>query len=103
LSEAVEDWATMPIPDLIKSIQGLTGQLYEQIKRHAVDEGAYQRSFWAHWQTLPPEMSVAAQNRQCEWKCSLLDEARILSRSLVEAMRAKQESMLAILGARVRA
>lgn len=102
MSEAVEDWATMPIPDLIKSIQTLTGQLYEQIKIHATDEGAYQRTFWAHWQTLPPEMSVAAQNRQCEWKCSVLDEARILSRGLLEAMKAKQESMLAILGARVR-
>ena len=92
----------MPIPDLIKSIQTLTGQLYDQIKTHAADEGAYQRTFWTHWQTLSADMSVAAQNRECEWKCSALDEARILSRSLVEAMKTKQESMLAILGARVR-
>jgi hypothetical protein len=103
VTEAVEDWATMPIPDLISSIQLLTVQLYDGIKKHAADEGAYQRTFWAHWQTLSPEMSVAAQNRQCEWYCSKLDEERAISRGLVEAMRAKQESMLAILSARVRA
>lgn len=102
MNEAVEDWATMPIPDLIKSIQRLTVQLYAGIKAHAADEGAYQRAYWTHWQTLSPEMSVAAQNRECEWKCSALDEARTLSRGLMEAMKAAQTSMLAILSARVR-
>lgn len=102
MTEAVEDWATMPIPDLIRSIQHLTVQLHGLIQAHAADEGAYQRTFWAHWQTLPPDMSVAAQTRQCEWKCSALDEARILSGALVESMRVKQDSMLSILGARVR-
>ena len=75
----------MPIPDLIASIQKLTAQLYGALTVHAADEGAYQRAFWAHWQTLAPDMSVAAQNRQCEWKCSALDEERIVSRGLVEA------------------
>ena len=102
MTEAVEDWATMPIPDLIKSIQTLTSQLYDQIKTHAADEGAYQRTFWTHWQTLSADMSVAAQNRECEWKAHLLDGQRIISRGLLEAMKAQQESMLAILGARVR-
>lgn len=102
MTEAVEDWATMPVPDLIKSIQKLTAQLAEQIKIHAADEGAYQRTFWTTWQQLDPDLSVAAQNRHCEWKCSALDEARILSRALLESMKVKQESMLAILSARVR-
>jgi hypothetical protein len=103
VTEAVEDWATMPIPDLIRSIQKHSSLLYTQITVHAADEGAYQRAFWARWQHLPPELSVAAANRACEAHCSALDDERTISRGLVEAMRAKQESMLAILGARVRA
>jgi hypothetical protein len=102
VAEAVEAWATMPLPDLMDRLQRTTLQLCTQIESHAVDEGAYQRKFWDHWQKCPEEWSVAAANRDCERVCKELDEVRILSRALVESMTVRRDSLIAILTARSR-
>lgn len=100
MPEAVEAWATMPLPALMTSVQNTTGQLATAIGELAADEGAYQRKFWEHWQKAPAEWSVAAATRDCERVCKELDEARILRRALVESLTVKRDSMLAILRAR---
>lgn len=97
---SVEAWATMPLPDLMQTIQNTTLSLALQIQTLAADEGAYQRKFWSRWQELSPELSVAAATRECERACKELDEQRTLSRAMVESMTVKRDSMLALLSAR---
>ena len=92
VSEAVEDWATMPIPDLIKSIQTLTSQLYEQIKTTTMRAPTSGRSGRigrrCRLTCRSPRRTASASGRAT---CST---ARGSSRGLLEAMKAKQESML---------
>ena len=92
----------MPVDELMQLIENTTTQLARDIESHALDEGAYQRAFWTHWEKLPEEWSVAAANRDCERACKHLDENRILSRSVVESRTVKRDSMLAILAARAK-
>jgi hypothetical protein len=92
----------MPIEELMELLESTTGSLIKQYEELALDEGAYQRQFWTIWQQLPDGMSVAAMTRDCELECRVLDEARILSRSLLEGKLARRDALVAILAARAK-
>lgn len=92
----------MPIEELMEALETTTMALAADIENHALDEGSYQRKFWTIWQQLPEGMSVAGMTRDCELECRVLDEARILSRSLVEGRTAKRDAIVAILSARAK-
>jgi|SRR5215831_827872 len=97
-----ETWATVPIEDLMVLVEVTTAQLSGQLQELAVDQGAYHRQFWSIWTQLPEEMSVAAANRECERHCAQLQEQVILATSLVEALKAKRDALVAILAARTK-
>lgn len=92
----------MPLDSLMALLQSTTYRLTKQYEELAMDEGAYHRQFWTIWQQLPEGMSVAAMTRECELECRVLEEARILSRSLLEGMRANRDALVAILSARAK-
>lgn len=92
----------MPVEELMATLERTTLALAHDIENHALDEGSYQRKFWTIWQDLPEGMTVAAMNRDCELECRVLNEARILSRSLVEGRTAKRDAIVAILAARAK-
>lgn len=100
--EAPEQWATMPLEELMRLLQTTTQNLGTQIESCAVDDGAYQRKFWSHWQTLDASLSVAAMTRECEWACKELYEVRAIGQGLVESYRVKRDALVAILAARAR-
>ena len=79
-----------------------THRLAKQYEEVALDQGAYHRQFWHTWQQLPPDMSIAALNRECEMECRVLNEAVILSRAVLESMLAKRDALVAILSARAK-
>jgi hypothetical protein len=90
----------MPLDDLMALLQSTTKALAKQHEEVALDQAAYHRQFWTHWQKLPEEMSIAAMNRDCEMVCRVQTEALILSQSIREGMIAKQTAIMAILAAR---
>lgn len=90
----------MPLDELMALLERTTAGLSKQHEEVALDEAAYHRQFWTHWQKLPEEMSIAAMNRDCEMVCKVQTEALILSRALREGMLAKQGALIAILAAR---
>ena len=92
----------MPLEDLMGLLQKTTDQLASQIESTALDDGAYNRRFWSHWQELPPDMSIAAANRECERECKELYEVRAISGALVESYRVKRDALVAILSARAK-
>lgn len=92
----------MPLESLIALLQSTTDKLALQIESTALDDGAYNRKFWSHWQELPPEMSIAAANRECERECKELYEVRAISTALVESYRVKRDALVAILAARAK-
>jgi hypothetical protein len=102
MPESVEGWATMPVEELMHTLEVTTLSLAQDIESHALDEGSYQRKFWTMWQHLPEGMTVAAMNRDCELECRVLNEARILSQSIVESRTAKRDAIVAILAARAK-
>ena len=95
-----ESWATMPLDGLMALLQSTTERLSTQFEEVAMDEGAYHRQFWAHWQKLPEDMTIAAMNRDCELVCRTLREQVILGTSIREGLMAKRDALVAILEAR---
>jgi len=83
-------------------LETTTGRLAKQYEEVAMDQGAYHRQFWFTWQQLPDGMTIAAMNRECEMQCRALNEALILSRSLLESVLAKRDALVAILSARAK-
>ena len=102
MAEAPESWGTIPIDDLMDLLEVTTHRLAKQYEEVAMDEGAYHRQFWGHWQKLPEGISIAAMNRECEMECRALNESVILSRSLLEGYLAKRDALVAILSARAK-
>lgn len=102
MPEAPESWGTMPLDELMALLQSTTEKLVVQHKEVALDEGAYHRKFWTHWQELPEGMTVAAMNRDCEMVCKGLAEEVTLAKSLREAHQVKQTALIAVLAARSR-
>lgn len=102
MAEGPESWGTMPLDDLMALLQRTTAQLSAQIESLAVDEGAYHRKFWTHWQELPEGMTIAAMNRECEMACKELSEVVTLGTAVRESMLAKRDALVAILGARAK-
>lgn len=95
-----ESWGTMPVEGLIDLLQSTTTALTRQFGEVALDEAAYHRTFWEHWQKLPSDMTVAAMNRDCELVCRQLREEVILKTSLREGLQAKQTALIAAIAAR---
>ena len=111
MPEAPESWGTIPIDDLMDLLQATTERmigppdaegLRGQYAELAMDEAAYHRKFWATWQELPADMSIAALNRECEMVCRHLNESVILSRAVLESLLAKRDALVAILAARAK-
>ena len=102
MPQAPESWGTIPIDDLMALLEETTHRLAKQYEEVALDQGAYHRQFWHTWQQLPPDMSIAALNRECEMECRALNEAVILSRSILESLLAKRDALVAILSARAK-
>jgi hypothetical protein len=92
----------MPLDDLIDELQKTTEQLVNRIEEVAVDEGAYHRQFWAAWEKIPADSSIAAANRECERACAALDEQLRLSRAVRDALTVKRDALVAVLGARTK-
>lgn len=93
-------WATMTLGDLLNLLQSTTEQLRKAQETVAMDESAYHRKFWSHWQELEQGLSVAAMTRECERVCRSLNEEWIVSRSLLAGYTAKQHALIAALGSR---
>jgi hypothetical protein len=102
MAEAPEAWGTMPLEDLMALLQRTTDQLATQFQEVAIDEGAYHRKFWSHWQNLPEGLSVAAMNRECEMECKELAETVTLGTSIRESLVAKRDALVAVLSARAK-
>ena len=102
MPEAPESWGTIPIDDLMALLEETTNRLSTQYQEVALDEGAYHRMFWKTWQELPEGLSIAAMNRECEMVCRTLNEEVILKRSILEALLAKRDAVVAILSARTK-
>lgn len=100
MPEAPESWGTMPLDELMALLQSTTERLSTQFEEVAMDEGAYHRQFWKHWQDLPGDMTIAAMNRDCELVCKELREQVILGTSIREGLTAKRDALVAILEAR---
>jgi hypothetical protein len=90
----------MPVVDLIDLLEATTARLAKQYEEVALDQGAYHRKYWSHWQMLPDEMSVAAMNRDCELVCKELQETVILGTSILEGFKAKRDALIAVLASR---
>jgi hypothetical protein len=90
----------MTLGALVDLLQSTTERLAKQYEEVALDEGAYHRFFWTHWQGLPEGMTIAAMNRDCELICKELRESWILSQSLLEGFRAKRDALVAVLASR---
>jgi hypothetical protein len=97
---APESWGTIPLGDLIALLEVTTGRLSKQYEEVALDQGAYHRKYWSHWQQLPEDMSVAAMNRDCELVCKELQETVILGTSILEGLKAKRDALIAVLASR---
>lgn len=92
----------MPLDELIGLLELTSISLKEQFEEVAMDEAAYHRQFWTHWQKLPVDISIAAMNRECEMECQVRRESVILSTSLRESLIAKQQALIAVVAARSR-
>jgi hypothetical protein len=95
-----ESWGSMPLEQLIDLLELTTRQLRKQLEETAMDQAAYHRRYWEHWQQLPEGMTVAAMTRDCEMVCRVLNESVILGTSLREGFSAKQTALIAAIGAR---
>ena len=100
MPNAPESWGIVSVGELIALLEDTTARLAAQFQNLALDQGSYHRKFWSHWQTLPEDMSVAAMNRDCELVCKELQEEVILGTSLLEALKAKQAALIAVIAAR---
>lgn len=93
-------WATMDLGSLLELLQSTTERLRKAHETVAMDEAAYHRKYWVHWQELPGELSIAAMTRECERVARSLNEEWIISKSLLAGLTAKQHALIAALGSR---
>lgn len=90
----------MPLDELMALLQTTTTSLVSQHQEVALDQAAYHRRYWSHWQKLPEGLSIAAMTRECEMHCKEMDEAVRLSEQIREGLIAKRDALVAILAAR---
>ncbi len=93
-------WATMPLPDLMTTVQNEAGRLVRYIEQASIDEGAHQRAYWEHWAKLPADWGVTLATRDCELATKELDEARRLAVALRDAQQVRFAALLGVLAAR---
>lgn len=100
VSASPERWGTLDVEALVGLLEQTTRRLCVAIEETAMDEAAYHRKFWSVWQTLPPTLSIAALNRECERQAAALAGELTLKRALTESWRARRDSLVAALEAR---
>ena len=59
--EPEESWGTMPLDKMLALLQATTTSLAKAHETCAMDEAAYHRKYWTHWQELDSSLSVAVR------------------------------------------